>query len=243
MKVDILAIGAHPDDIELSCSGTLLREVAKGRKIGLLDLTRGELGSRGSAAIRAAEAAEAAKIMGATFRKNLGLPDGYFEYNKANINAIVQVIRYCQPDVVLTNAVEDRHPDHGRAAKLVVDACFFSGLLKIETQDDSGQLQHKWRPRAVYHYLQDRQLIPDFVVDITAHIEQKMACILAYRSQFHAPDATEYAAEAATPISGKDFMEFMKSKNRVFGRSIPYDYAEGFHTSRIPAVDSVFDLL
>ncbi|MFK7935745.1 MAG: bacillithiol biosynthesis deacetylase BshB1 [Saprospiraceae bacterium] len=243
MKVDILAIGAHPDDIELSCAGTLIREIARGKTVGLLDLTQGELGSRGSAEIRLQEAAAAAEIIGAKFRKNLAMPDGYFEYSRENMNAIIQVIRYCQPEIVLANALDDRHPDHGRAAKLISDACFFSGLLKIKTADDNGKAQAKWRPRAVYHYVQDRQLIPDFVVDITDHIDQKMESILAYRSQFHLPDAKEYANEAKTPISGADFMEFIKSKNRVFGRSVQFDYAEGYQVGRIPAVDSIFDLI
>lgn len=244
MKVDILAIGAHPDDIELSCAGTLIREVARGKTVGLLDLTQGELGSRGSAEIRLREAAAAAEVIGAKFRKNLAMADGYFEYSRENMNAIIQVIRYCQPEIVLANALEDRHPDHGRAAKLIADACFFSGLLKINTADDHGKAQEKWRPRAVYHYLQDRQLIPDVVVDITAFMEQKMASILAYRSQFHLPKgAEEYQSEAKTPISGADFMEFIKAKNRVFGRSVQFEYAEGFQISRIPGVDSLFDLI
>lgn len=243
MKVDILAIGAHPDDIELSCVGTLLKHIDQGKTVGLLDLTQGELGSRGTAEIRLQEAAMSAKMIGAKFRKNLAMPDGYFSYTRENMNAIISVIRYCQPTIVLANSLEDRHPDHGKAAKLIADACFFSGLLKIETKGEDGQLQEKWRPRAVYHYLQDRQLLPDFVVDISDYIDRKMECILAFRSQFHLPTADEYTAEAKTPISGEDFMEFMKAKNRVFGRSVQFDYAEGFHTARIPGVDSLFDLL
>lgn len=244
MKVDILAIGAHPDDIELSCVGTLFKHIEQGKTVGLLDLTQGELGSRGSGAIRLLEADAAANIIGAKFRKNLSMPDGYFAYTRENMNAIIQVIRYCQPEIVLGNSVEDRHPDHGKAAKLIADACFFSGLLKIETLDEGGQPQQKWRPKAVYHYLQDRQLIPDFVVDITDHMDKKMQAILAYRSQFYLPSAEgEFGAEEKTPISGEDFLEFIKAKNRVFGRSVQFEYAEGFQTTRIPGVDSLFDLI
>lgn len=244
MKVDILAIGAHPDDIELSCVGTLLRHMDQGKAVGLLDLTRGELGSRGSAKLRDEEAAKSAKLMGAKFRKNLDMGDGYFEYNRLNVNRIIHVIRECKPDIVLANAIDDRHPDHGRAAKLIVDACFFSGLTKIETNNKKGKPQKAWRPKAVYHYIQDRHLKPDFVVDITDYMEQKIECIQAFGSQFYNKRTEkEYKKEVKTPISGEDFLEFIKAKNRVFGRPAQFEFAEGFNVARIPGVNNLFDLL
>lgn len=244
MKVDILAIGAHPDDVELSCVGTLLSHMAQGKTVGLLDLTRGELGSRGSAKLRDKEAAKSAKIMGAKFRKNLDMGDGYFEYNRLNVNRIIHVIRECKPEIVLANAIDDRHPDHGRAAKLIVDACFFSGLAKIETNNHKGKPQKEWRPRAVYHYIQDRNLKPDFVVDITEHMDKKIECIQAFGSQFYnKATQEEYKGEVKTPISGEDFFEFIKAKNRTFGRPAQFEFAEGFNVARIPGVNNLFDLL
>jgi bacillithiol biosynthesis deacetylase BshB1 len=243
MKIDILAIGVHPDDVELSCSGTLLHHINQGKKVGLLDLTRGELGTRGTAEIRDQEAANSAKKMGAEFRKNLGLADGFFTYNKADMLRIIQVIRYCQPEIVLTNAIDDRHPDHARSAKFTADACFYAGLVKVETKDEKGELQPRWRPKAIYHYIQDRNLKPDFVFDITPFIEEKIELILTFRSQFFNPDAKEFEKELQSPISGKDFMEFIKAKGRSFGRSIGVDYAEGFNVARVPGVKDLFDLI
>ena len=240
MKVDILAIGVHPDDVELSCSGTLLKHKALGKTFGLLDLTLGELGSRGTPQLRTKEAMNAAQILGASFREQLDLGDGFFEHNRASIEEIVKIIRYCQPEIVLCNALNDRHPDHGRSAKLEADACFFSGLQRIETVF-RGEKQSPWRPKAIYHYIQDMQLTPDFVVDITPFMEQKIEAILAYESQFHNPNHTK--EEVHTPISGKGFMDFMYAKNRVFARSINADYAEGFNTSRIFGVSDLFDLI
>ncbi|MBL7808367.1 MAG: bacillithiol biosynthesis deacetylase BshB1 [Saprospiraceae bacterium] len=237
-KVDILAIGIHPDDVELSASGTLLRHAAQGKTFGLLDLSKGELGTRGTAEIRAREAAESAALMGASFRETLDIPDGLFEHKPENWLKIVQVIRACRPEIVLCNSVDDRHPDHGRAAKMTADACFYSGLEKIITYDRLGNLQAKWRPKAVYHYIQDMQLIPDFVVDITPYFEKKMQAILTFRSQFFDPEGEM----PNTPISGKDFLDFMEGKARVFGRSIPVNYAEGFICARIPGVNDLFDL-
>jgi len=237
-KIDILAIGIHPDDVELSCSGTLLRHAAQGKTIGLLDLSQGELGTRGTAEIRAAEARESAKILGAAFRETLDIPDGLFEHKPENWLKIVRVLRACQPEIVLCNAPDDRHPDHGRAARLTLDACFYAGLEKIETFDNQGIKQERWRPQAVYHYIQDKQLTADFVVDITAHFPKKMEAILAFRSQFFDP-----TGEAPnTPISGKDFLHFMEAKGRVFGRPIGVEFAEGFICSRTPGVGDLFDL-
>ncbi|MEY3366872.1 MAG: hypothetical protein RI973_27 [Bacteroidota bacterium] len=242
MKVDILAIGVHPDDVELSCCGTLLRHLSMGKTAGLLDLTRGELGTRGNAEIRDREAAEAARKMGAMFRKNLGMADGFFQYDQEHLRQIIRVIRWCQPDIVLANAPEDRHPDHGRAAKLTADACFYSGLVKIGTLDDSGHQQAPWRPKAVYHYIQDRDLEPDFVVDISPFVDQKMDLVLTFRSQFNQEENEEYQQELQTPISGRNFLEFLKAKNRAFGRRAGFDFAEGFIAARTIGVSDLFSL-
>ncbi len=243
MKVDILAIGAHPDDVELSCSGTLLRHLEQGKTVGLLDLTRGELGTRGTAEIRDQEAAHAAHLMGAAFRKNLEMPDGFFAYDKHNITKIIEVIRWCQPDIVLANALSDRHPDHGKGAKLVADACFYAGLVKIETKDEQGNVQERWRPKAVYHYIQDHNLKPDFVVDITPYMDKKLELVLAFRSQFYMPEAKEFANELNSPISGKDFVDFLRAKARSYGRAAGFEFAEGFNVARTPGVTDLFDLV
>lgn len=239
MKVDILAVGIHPDDVELSASGTLLRHAARGKTFGLLDLSRGELGTRGTPEIRAQEALDSAKMMGADFRETLDIPDGLFVSEPANWLKIIRVLRASRPELVLCNAPDDRHPDHGRAAKMVLDACFYAGLAKVETADNKGVMQEKWRPRAVYHYVQDKQLTPDFVVDITPYFHRKMEAILAFRSQFYDPNDEG----PQTPISGKDFLEFMEAKARVFGRPVGAQYAEGFIFSRTPGVSDLFDLL
>lgn len=241
-QIDILAIGVHPDDVELSSCGTLLRHASLGYTFGLLDLTRGELGSRGTAAIRTDEAKTAAAMMGAAFRENLDLPDGFIRNTEETIHKIIRVIRTCRPRIVLANALGDRHPDHGRAAQIVADACFYSGLLKIETHGDDEKPQEKWRPAAVYHYIQDRNRKPDFVVDISPYIAKKMEIIRCYRSQFDDHEANEYSNEAKTPISGSDFMEFVQAKGRSLGREAGYDFAEGFEASRYPGVKDLFDL-
>ncbi|MCB0409893.1 MAG: bacillithiol biosynthesis deacetylase BshB1, partial [Flavobacteriales bacterium] len=196
MKVDILAIGVHPDDVELSCSGTILKHIAQGKKVGILDLTIGELGSRGSGELRLVEASNSAKLLGVEFRENIGLADGFFENDKESQLAIIKMIRKYQPEVVLANAVRDRHPDHGRASKLISDACFYSGLLKIETELEGKQQTH-WRPKAVYHYIQDRLIKPDFVVDVSEFVDKKIASIQCFSSQFYNPESKE----PATPIS------------------------------------------
>ncbi|MBI5914276.1 MAG: bacillithiol biosynthesis deacetylase BshB1 [Bacteroidetes bacterium] len=242
MKIDILAIGAHPDDVELSCCGTLLRHISSGKKVGLLDLTRGELGTRGSAELRDVEAADSANKMGVAFRKNLGMADGFFQYTPENLLKIIQIIRWCQPEIVLANTPDDRHPDHGRAAKLTADACFYAGLMKIETTGDDAQPQQRWRPKAVYHYIQDKDLEPDFVVDISDFMEMKMELIQTFRSQFYLSESMELEDAPETPISGKDFMEFVKSKNRAFGRRIGVEFAEGFIAARTVGVQNLFDL-
>lgn len=234
MKLDILAIGVHPDDIELSCSGTVLRHVKAGYKVGLCDLTQGELGSRGSGPLRLIEAEKARQVLGAEVRENLGMEDGFFQNTPENIKKIIKVIRKYKPDIILANALDDRHPDHGRAAKLVSDACFYAGLVRIDTG------QEVWRPRALYHYIQDKNLTPDFVVDISSHIDQKIESILCYSSQFYNPN--DPSDEPQTPISSLGFFEFIKAKNKSMARSIQVDYAEGFNIARIPGVKDLFDL-
>jgi bacillithiol biosynthesis deacetylase BshB1 len=238
MKLDILAIGVHPDDVELSASGTLLKHIALGKKAGILDLTRGELGTRGTAALRTEEAMKSAEILGLSMREQLTMADGFFENNESNQKHIIKVIRKYQPELILCNAVSDRHPDHGRAAKLVSDACFYSGLTKIETRADDHTLQTPWRPKAVYHYIQDRYIKPDFVVDITPYMNKKMESILAFSSQFYDPNSKE----PETPISSKNFMENIKAKAMVFGRDINCEYAEGFTVERHIGVENLFDL-
>jgi len=241
MKVDILAIGVHPDDIELACSGTLLKHIEKGKTVGLLDLTAGELGTRGSGPLRLKEAAASAKIMGAKWRKNLGMADGFFEYSKENILKIIPIIRASQPSIILANSLSDRHPDHGRAAKLVADACFYSGLMKIKTIDSQGNEQERWRPRALYHYIQDRALRPDFIVDVAPYMDKKFEMILAFKSQFFVAD--EEDKELSTPISGKDFQDYLRATARTFGRPAGMEYAEAFNVDRTLGVDNLFDLV
>ena len=238
MKLDILAIGVHPDDVELSCSGTLLKAIDQGKKVGLLDLTRGELGTRGNAKIRKEEAESAAKMMGALVRENAKMADGFFKHSKKNILKIVRVILKYQPEIILANALDDRHPDHGRASKLTSDACFVAGLAKVETFDNEDVVQERWRPKAVYHYIQDYHLEPDFVVDITPYIDKKMELIMAFKSQFYDPNSKELDS----PISSLNFMESIKAKNRVFGRPIGVDFGEGFNVERTIGVKDLFDL-
>lgn len=237
MKVDILAIGIHPDDIELSCAGTLLHHIKMGKTVGLLDLSMGELGTRGDAETRMKEATRALKLLGGTVRANLEMADGFFQHNPENVIKIIEILRLLRPEIVLANAVSDRHPDHGRAAKLTADACFYSGLRRIKTEWED-EPQEAWRPNAVYHYIQDHSLKPDFVVDITPYLEQKMDVVMAYKSQFYDPDSSE----PKTPISGKDFMDFIRSKAAVYGRAAGFTYGEGFTVARTPGVQSLFDL-
>ncbi len=239
MKVDILAIGVHPDDVELGCSGTILKHIDLGYKVGILDLTEGELGTRGNAKLRLEEAQDAAKILGVVQRKNIGLADGFFENNRESKLKIVQGIRYFQPDIILANAIDDRHPDHGRAAKLVYDACFLSGLIKVETESDSGGSQPAWRTRILYNYIQDRDLAADLVVDITGFIDQRMESILAFRSQFFDPNSRE----KGSPISGKDFLEFLDAKARTYGRQIGVEFGEGFTLARPVGTQDLLKLI
>jgi N-acetylglucosamine malate deacetylase 1 len=237
MKLDILAIGVHPDDVELGCSGTILKHIAQGKKVGILDLTKGELGTRGSGALRLQEAKDSAKILGISVRENLGFADGFFKNDKAHQLEIIKILRQYKPNIILANAYRDRHPDHGRAAKLVSEACYYSGLLKIETKLN-GEFQKEWRPKSVYHYIQDRFLNPDFVVDISEFVDIKMEAIMAFNSQFYNSDSNELE----TPISSKNFMNFVKSRMANLGRDIGVDYAEGFTVERTIGVEDITTL-
>ncbi len=227
MKVDILAIGVHPDDIELSCVGTLINAVRLGKTVGLVDLTQGELGTRGSGPLRLIEAENSAKIIGAQFRHNLGMRDGFFEITEDNLLAVIREIRFAKPDVLLANSVDDRHPDHGRAAELVHRAAFLAGLQKIETEYD-GTAQEKWRPRVVYHYIQDKNIEPDLVVDISDSFDKKIECLQCFSSQFYDPSSKE----AETPLTGKDFFDFVAGKSKTYGRAIGAEYAEMYTCHR-----------
>ena len=239
MKLDVLALGAHPDDVEMSCAGTLLAAAAAGKTIGVVDFTRGELGTRGTPATRAAEAAAASAILGLSARENLGLPDGFFRNDREHQLPLIAAIRRYQPDVVLANAIHDRHPDHGRGAELARDACFLSGLRMIETLGDDGQPQAPWRPRTVYHYIQDRAIAPAFVVDISAHWAGKWASIQAYGTQFFNPASTE----PATYLSNQEFAKFMEARAREFGHMIGVEFGEGFTVARPVGVTDVTMLL
>lgn len=241
MKLDILALGAHPDDVEMSCSGTLLAAVAIGKKIGVIDFTRGELGTRGTPATRAAEAAAASELLHLSARENLGLPDGFFRNEREHQLPLIAALRRYQPDVVLCNAIRDRHPDHGRAAQLAVDACFLSGLRMIETLGDDGQPQAPWRPRHVYHYIQDQQITADFVVDITPHWDGKWASINAYGTQFFSADADPAAPQ--TYLSNQTFHRFMEARAREFGHLIGVEFGEGFTVERTLGVKELGDLI
>lgn len=238
MKADIVAFGVHPDDLELGCGGTLIAAIAEGKKVAVIDLTRGELGTRGSAEIRTKEAAAAAKVLGVHARENLDMADGFFEYNEINVRKVITVIRKYQPSVVLCGAPEDRHPDHGRSARLISDAAFLAGLRKIETQSD-GQPQESWRPAQVFHYIQDRYLKPDFVYDISPYIEQKLEAVLCYSTQFNATDTSE----PATYISNPDFMDVIRARALMFGKRIGVNFAEGYITHKMIGITSFDNII
>jgi bacillithiol biosynthesis deacetylase BshB1 len=242
MKLDILAIAAHPDDVELCCAGTLMKHIDMGYKVGIVDLTQGELGTRGNGPLRLKEAARAAEIMGITVRENMNMADGFFQNDKAHQLKLIEVIRKYQPEIVFANAIRDRHIDHGRGSQLISNACFLSGLVKIETFND-GIKQGKWRPKAVYHMIQDRHIEPDFVIDISEYLDRKNQAIMAYGSQFFNTDYENNASELQTPISGQDFFKFLEARSRVFGRPIGVEYAEGFNVERVVGVKNIFDLV
>ncbi len=233
MKLDILAFGVHPDDVELGCAGTLLAAIAEGKKAGIIDLTRGELGTRGTVETRRKEAAAAAAILGVSVRENLGMADGFFQNDESNQRLVIQAIRKYQPDIILANAFSDRHPDHGRSAKLVSDAAFLAGLRKIETADD-GKIQPVWKPAYVFHYIQDRFIEPGFVMDITDHIDKKMESVMAYSTQFFNPALDE----PQTYISSSQFKESVVARALLLGKRIGVGYGEGFCTEKTIGISS-----
>jgi len=240
MKLDILAIGVHPDDVELGCSGTIINEIKLGKKVGVLDLTQGELGTRGTIETRYAEAAAAATIMGVAVRENLKMRDGFFRNDEEHQLKLISVIRQYQPEVVLANVLNDRHPDHGRAGHLIADSCYLSGLIKIETLDAQGNKQGRWRPKHVLHYMQDWYHEPDLLIDISDSFEQRMQAIQAYSTQFHTSASEEGGLQ--TYISTPDFLESIIARARMLGKRIGVKYAEGFITEKkigIKAIDSL----
>jgi len=239
MKLDILVLAAHPDDAELGCGGTLARHVAIGHKVGIVDFTRGELGTRGTPETRATEAAAGAKILGVAVRENLGLRDGFFQNDEQHQLKVIQAIRKFRPEIVLANAVYDRHVDHGKGASLGYDASFLSGLAKIETMDEDGKKQQPWRPSAVYHYIQSLLVEPDFVVDISDYWSLKIEAIKAFKTQFFDPESKD----PETYISNPNFLRMIESRAIEFGHSIGTRYGEGFTVRRYPGVKSLFDLI
>lgn len=224
MKLDVLAIGVHPDDVELGCSGTLIKEINRGKKVGIVDLTQGELGTRGTIETRYDEAEEARKIIGASVRENLKMRDGFFSNDEAHQKLLISVLRKYQPDIVIGNILEDRHPDHGRAGQLIYDACFLSGLRQVKTTDEEGNEQEKWRPKYLLHYIQDRFYEPDIIIDITDVWEQRLQSITAYKTQFHNPES----GGPQTYISSPEFLESVTARARLLGKRIGVQFAEGF---------------
>ena len=231
MKIDVLAIGAHPDDVELGCGGTIAKLISEGKKVAILDLTQGELGTRGTNETRAIEAKNAAEILGISARENLKMKDGFLINSEEYQLRIIKAIRTYQPEIVFCNAVDDRHPDHAKAAKLASDACFLSGLIKIETQE-SGKKQEKWRPKQVFHYIQWKNLEPDFVIDISGFLDKKIESCLAYKTQFYDPTSTE----PTTPISSKSFLDSITYRAQDLGRLAGVEHAEGFTTEKTLAL-------
>lgn len=238
MKLQILAIGVHPDDVELGCAGTLLAAIEEGKKVGILDLTRGELGTRGTPETRKEEARNAADILGIQVRENLGMADGFFQNDEAHQRLLITAIRKYQPDIILANAPEDRHPDHGRSAKLISDAAFLSGLRKIETQVD-GVNQAPWRPAYVFHYIQDRFIQPSFVIDISKYMDKKIESVLAYTTQFYNPDLNE----PQTYISSPQFIESVKARAMMLGKRIGVEYAEGYISEKMIGIKSLDNII
>ncbi len=238
MQLDILVMAAHPDDAELGCSGTICLQIAKGKKVGIVDFTRGELGTRGTPEIRLAESAEATRILGVHARENLGFRDGFFVNDEEHQMKLIRVIRRYQPEIVLANAIDDSHPDHRKACELAVDACFKSGLRMVNTFEDDGTLQQAWRPKNLYHYIQDRYIDPHFVVDISDFWKQKEASIRAFRSQFYDPNSTEPDSYLSSPA----FLEFVIARNREMGHYVGADYGEGYTSYKKIGVRDIFDL-
>lgn len=236
-KLDILVIAAHPDDAELACSGTIAAHIAKGHKVGIVDLTKGEMGTRGTPEIRIEESTEAARILGLSARENMGFKDIYFKDDEEHQHQLIRMIRKYQPEIVLANAVTDRHPDHGKGSSLASNACFMSGLRRIETELDGVQ-QAPWRPKYVYHYIQNNYIEPDFIFDITDYWDTKIASIMAFKSQFFDPNS----AEPSSFISSPEFLPFIESRSREMGHRIMTKYGEGFTVERYIGVKDLFDL-
>ena len=239
LKLDILVLSVHPDDAELGCAGTILKHIALGKKVGIVDLTRGELGTRGTAEIRAQEAAASAQILGLAVRENLGLPDGFFQNDKEHQLKVIAAIRKYQPQIIITNAYHDRHPDHGRASDLVETATFLSGLRKIETSIN-GEVQEPWRPELLLHFIQDEYIKPDILIDVTDYWDKKIESIHAFGSQFFNPN---WENEPQTYISSPEFVQVIEARAREFGKAIKVKYAEGFTSRKILGVDNLFSLL
>jgi bacillithiol biosynthesis deacetylase BshB1 len=239
MKLDVLAIGSHPDDVELGCSGTLINEVKKGKKVGIVDLTQGELGTRGTVQTRYDEAANAAKIMGITVRENLKMRDGFFKNDEEHQMQLVRILRKYKPEIVIGNILEDRHPDHGRGGWLTYDACFFSGLRQVKTTGDDGQEQEKWRPKLLLHYIQDRFYEPDLITDVTEVWEQRMAAIRAYKTQFYDPNSDEPQSYLSSP----EFIEALTARARLLGKRIGVKYGEGFLSKKSIGIKDLDSLI
>ena len=238
MKLDILIMAAHPDDAEMSCGGTIASAIAKGRKVGIVDFTRGELGTRGTPEIRAAEAAAASEILRISARENLGFRDGFFKNDEVHQMKLIAAIRRYQPEIVLANAIEDRHPDHGKGASLAVDACFLSGLRMIETFDTDGTPQAAWRPKALYHYIQDVYIKPDLVIDISDYWALKEVAIRAYKSQFFDADSKEPESYLTSPV----FLEFLKARSQDMGHKIGASFGEGYTKTKMIGINDFFDI-
>lgn len=226
MKLDILAIGVHPDDVELGCSGTIINEIKRGKKVGVVDLTQGELGTRGTVESRYQESANAAMIMGVQVRENLKMRDGFFENDEEHKMKLIAVIRKYRPDIVIGNVLHDRHPDHGRAGQLIAESSYLAGLSKINSLDETGKSQERWRPSYVLHYIQDWYHEPDLLIDISDVFEQRMKAIEAYSTQFHTGEKSEEGPQ--TYISTPDFLDSVIARARMFGKRIGVKYAEGF---------------
>lgn len=241
MKLDILAIGVHPDDVELGCSGTIINEIKRGKKVGIVDLTQGELGTRGTIESRYQEAANAAMIMGVHVRENLKMRDGFFENNEENKLKLIAAIRKYQPEIVIGNVLHDRHPDHGRAGNMIADSCFLAGLAKIETKDDKGATQLRWKPSYVLHYIQDWYHEPNLLIDISDVFEQRMKAIEAYRTQFHSGENNDKGPQ--TYISTPDFLESIIARARLFGKRIGVKYAEGFISEKTIGIHNLDALI
>ena len=238
MKLDILVLAAHPDDAELGCGGTIVKHIALGHKVGIADFTRGELGTRGTAQTREKEAADSAKILGISVRENLGLRDGFFTNSQEEQLTVVRAIRKYQPDIILANAIYDRHPDHGKASDLAFEATFLSGLSKVETSLD-GKAQVAWRPKVLYHYVQSQYIKPDLIVDVSDFWEKKMEAIRAFKTQFYDPNSKE----PSTYISNPGFMKMVESRGQEMGYAIGRTFGEGFTVRRFVGVNSLFELI